>query len=81
MTNIGNNPIRCVAMKNNGTQCKCVAMLGSKVCGTHRNWENFISSNKPKFVCEEEPKYIPKNVLSPIVKKGNINEIFSIIGR
>lgn len=68
-------------MKNNGTQCKCVAMIGFKVCGTHRNWENFMSSDKPKFVCEEEPKYVPKNVLSPVVKKGNISEIFSIIGR
>lgn len=81
MTNISNNPIRCVAMKNNGTQCKCVAMLGSKVCGTHRNWENFMGSDKPKFFYEEEPKYVPKNVSSPVVKKGNINEIFSIIGR
>lgn len=68
-------------MKNNGTQCKCVAMISSKVCGTHRNWECFISSDKPKFVYEDEPKYVPKNVPSPVVKKGNINEIFSIIGR
>lgn len=81
MTNITGNPIRCVAIKNNGTQCKCVAMLGSKVCGTHRNWECFVSSNKPKFVYEEEPKYVPKDVSSPIVKKGNIADIFSIIGR
>lgn len=82
MTNISNgNPIRCIAMKNNGTQCKCVAMLGSKVCGTHRNWECFMTSNTSKFIYEEEAKYVPKNVNSPTVKKANIGDIFSIIGR
>jgi hypothetical protein len=80
MTNTG-NPIRCIAMKNNGTQCKCVAMIGSKVCGTHKNWESFTLPNKPKFHYVEEPKYVPKDVVSPIVKKGSISELSSIIGR
>jgi len=81
MTNIGNgNPIRCIAKKNNGTQCKCVAMIGSNVCGTHRNWECFMINDKPKFTYEE-PKYIPKNVPSPVVKKGNISELLDILGR
>lgn len=79
MTNTG-NPIRCIAMKNNGTQCKCVAMIGSKVCGTHKSWESFVSSEKSKYTYEE-PKYVPKNVLSPVVQKGNISELLSIIGR
>lgn len=80
MTNAG-NPIRCVAKKNNGTQCKCIAMIGFNVCGTHKNWESFMTSNKPKCTYVEEPKYVPKNVLSPVVKKGCISELSSIIGR
>jgi len=82
MTNIG-NPIRCVAVKNNGTQCKCVAMLGFKVCGTHRNWEAFVSNNKVNntFTFQEEAPYIPQNVPTPVVKRGNIKDIFEIMGR
>ena len=82
MTNIG-NPIRCVAQKNNGTQCKCVAMNGYKVCGTHKNWDAFIGSNSNNslFVFQEDAPYIPKNVRTPVVKRGNISDLFEIVGR
>jgi hypothetical protein len=29
---------RCVALKTNGTQCKCNALIGSTFCGTHQDW-------------------------------------------
>jgi hypothetical protein len=56
-------------------------MIGFKVCGTHKNWECFTASNKPKCTYVEEPKYVPKDVLSPVVKKASISELSSIIGR
>lgn len=82
MTNIG-NPMRCVAMKNNGTQCKCVAMIGFKVCGTHRSWESFIGNEKSGASCihQEDAPYVPKNVPTPVIKRGNIADLFEIIGR
>lgn len=82
MTTTG-NPMRCVAMKNNGTQCKCVAMIGFKVCGTHRSWEALIGieSVKTSYTFQEDAPYIPKNVPTPVIKRGNIADLFEIIGR
>lgn len=83
MTNIG-NPIRCVAVKSNGTQCKCVAMIGFKVCGTHRSWEAFIAVGNDKsasYVHQEDTPYVPRNVPTPVIKRGNIADLFDIIGR
>lgn len=80
MTNIG-NPIRCVAMKSNGTQCKCVAMIGFKVCGTHRSWEAFMGEKTTSYEYQEDTPYIPQNIPTPVVKRGKIADLFDIIGR
>lgn len=83
MPNIG-NPIRCVAMKNNGTQCKCVAMIGFNVCGTHRSWEALIgigSEMTTSYVYQDDAPYVPKNVPTPFIKRGKISDLFEIIGR
>jgi hypothetical protein len=75
------SPIRCIAKKNNGTQCKCVAMIGFNVCGTHRSWDNLVTFDKPTYVHPEDVPYVPKYVPTPVVKKGSVNELFAIMGR
>lgn len=35
---------RCIAKKDNGTQCKCNARKGSSFCGTHADWTDVYDS-------------------------------------
>jgi hypothetical protein len=63
---------RCIAQKDNGTQCKCNAIKGSSFCGTHSNWKNVFNTNIQN---EHE---IPKHMFKPRMSSHSPN--FSTIG-
>lgn len=73
---------RCIAKKDNGTQCKCNAVIGSSFCGTHQSWGNVMSFSTPSFVEGEwTNSYDPKNVDDPTVGYINVEDLYDIIGR
>jgi hypothetical protein len=74
--------VRCVAKKNNGTQCKCNAVCGSQFCGTHQEWSDVMSYNFSGFVEDEwTTSNTRSNVATPKVKVKHIDDLFDILGR
>ena len=73
---------RCIAKKDNGTQCKCNAVIGSSFCGTHQNWGNVMSFGQSSFVEDEwTNSYNPRYVASPSVGRVGVDDLFDILGR
>lgn len=72
---------RCVALKTNGTQCKCNAITGSVFCGTHQDWTAVFQVSKSRFTYEEEYVAEVKELTpyQPAIK--SIACMFSLVGR
>jgi hypothetical protein len=45
---------RCIALKANGTQCKCNALIGSTFCGTHQDWTDVFQVPHSSTTFDEE---------------------------
>lgn len=45
---------RCIALKTNGTQCKCNALIGSSFCGTHQDWTAVFQVSHSTTTVDEE---------------------------
>lgn len=73
---------RCIAKKNNGTQCKCNAVIGSLFCGTHQNWMEVITiDNSTSIEGEWTNMYQPHYIPSVRASKVCIDDMIDIIGR
>jgi hypothetical protein len=73
---------RCIAKKDNGTQCKCNAVIGSSFCGTHQNWGEIMTFGTPSFVEDEwTTSYQPKYVDDPSVGCVGVDDLYDILGR
>ncbi len=75
---------RCVALKLNGTQCKCNALIGSSFCGTHQDWTAVFEVTHMSSTDDNE--YIDMiNDATPVEKPRvtikSITSIFDIIRR
>ncbi len=73
---------RCIAKKDNGTQCKCNAVIGSSFCGTHQTWGNVMNFETSPFVEDEWTScYQPTYVDTPMVNYIGVDDLVNMIGR
>lgn len=75
---------RCVALKTNGTQCKCNALIGSNFCGTHQDWTAvFEVSHTCSTYDDEYIDMIPESppIEKPKVSIKGLSSIFDIVRR
>lgn len=73
---------RCIAKKDNGTQCKCNAVIGSSFCGTHQTWTNVMSFETSNYMeAEWTSTYQPKYVASSHVGQVYVDDLYDILGR
>lgn len=72
---------RCVALKDNGTRCKCNAITGSEFCGTHQDWTAVFQVSKSSFKYEEEfiAEVTDIAPYKPAIR--SISCVFNLIGR
>jgi hypothetical protein len=73
---------RCVAKKDNGTQCKCNAVRGSSFCGTHQAWDNIMTFGTSNYEEDEwTSTYQPRYVASSQVGQIGVDDLYDILGR
>jgi hypothetical protein len=71
---------RCIAQKDNGTQCKRNAKQGSCMCGTHQTWSAIYSAKKDTKDTKEERlqwnSFKGKDVRTPIISVKYLTSLF-----
>jgi hypothetical protein len=70
---------RCIAQKDNGTQCKRNAKQGSCMCGTHQTWTAVYSAKKDtKQDTLQWNSFKGKDVLTPIISVKYLTSLFDL---
>lgn len=75
---------RCIALKTNGTQCKCNALIGSSFCGTHQDWTAVFQVSHSSTTYDEEYNDVVQDVEvveKPQVSVKGLLSMFDIIRR